>query len=566
MKRVLCLLLCLMMLSTSIAFAAESTTLPELFRVQVITGGFGVRGKASIKAYGTAPWLDVLLPFTAAEIQIRAIGMQQGDMSQYNDDDDDWQLRLYVEDTNGAPAGTTWLYGQDNAIYLSSELLPDTLLTLPADGVHLLYDLIRQDYTSLLFGLDPFGMTGSGANGNISAYNAIAEVMGVPEDEWEEKWSPVLQKYFIDLDMWLTGYGTTPELSGAKGSMTMSASYTIPAKDLKEKAKAIIAQMVYDSELQTLLLPYATLEQRVLYLNPSLIYYYDACIDALPLEGDIVLSREMSALGESISTSVSLPLPQLPDSLTAPVSDALVNLFGLPYEDVFAGMNRIVITQEGEEAAITLNGSMRTIVLSVDEAATNAESANLSGFLRITPALGNDEAPLCAAFNYKTSHTIYEDDEYLSHDDTIFSLSLEPSLDHISENDPFRSKYVDFSPVSLDLSVGYRSKSYDSYSPTQINITAAVVLRNANVTLDLVLRTTSKWDHETLPTAGAENLTTLTDARKAELVDLLIVNAVKTMSGLNVPAEPTATPEPSVTAVLDEPAPELPTAVPPMGE
>ena len=567
MKRILCLLLCLTLLGTSVAFAAD-TTLPELFRIQVITGGYGVRGKASITASGTAPWLDVLLPFTASEIQIRAIGMQQGALSQYSEGADNWQLRLYVEDSNGKAAGTTWLYGQDDAIFLSSELLPDTVLTLPDGGVHLLYDLIRQDYAGVFLGLDPLDMTSGGVNGNLSAYDAIRKVLGVPEEEWETEWEPVLQKYYVDLDMWLTGYGSVSELSGSKGSMTMSVCYTIPSADLKEKAKAVISQMLYDSELQELLLPYVTLEQRVLYLNPALLYYYDACIDALALGGDVILSREMSALGENISTSVSLPLPQLPETLTAPVNQALTGLFALPYEDAMSGMNRIVIAQAGEECSVTLSGSLRTIALSIDESATNAESANLSGFLRITPALGNDEPPLCAAFSYKTTHTVYEDDDYFSHDTSTLSLTLEPSLDLISESDPFRSKYVDFTPVNLSLTVDYRNQSYNNYSPTQVNISAAIAVKDANVTLDLVLRTTNMWDHADLPTEGAENLAELTDARKEELLAELIVNAVRTMSSLNAPAAPTATPVPEATAApaTDVPDEAAPTAVPPMGE
>ena len=169
MKRFLCLMLCLMMILGQALAADPFITLPETFNAQFITGGFGVRGYVNLKASGVAPWLDVLLPFTATQIQLRAIGREQGDYSDLLNDDDDWQLKLYMKDAANTEKGVTYLYGDPDAMYISSELLPETLLTLPVKDVHLLYDIAKRDIGSLLFGFDPFAMTGNGAGGIATA-------------------------------------------------------------------------------------------------------------------------------------------------------------------------------------------------------------------------------------------------------------------------------------------------------------------------------------------------------------------------------------------------------------
>ena len=156
MKRLLCLALCLM-LTLPAALAETADTLPKRFSRQ-LTGGNGARGYIRISASGVAEWLNLLLPFTAAEIQVRAIGQKQGAATEFVTDDDDWQFKFYVKDSEGQEAGTTWLFGNPDGVYFQSELLPDTLLHYPVSGVNLLYQLFRGETSDLFFAFDPFGM------------------------------------------------------------------------------------------------------------------------------------------------------------------------------------------------------------------------------------------------------------------------------------------------------------------------------------------------------------------------------------------------------------------------
>ena len=364
MKKLLSMMLCLAML-VSCAFAETADTLPKKFNRQ-LTGGNGLRGYMSITASGVADWLNMLLPFTATDIQIRAIGEKQGEMSESISDDDDWQVRFFAKDSQNQEVGNTWLYGDPSGVYFQSELLPGSILTVPVEQVNLLYQLMRGDYTDLFFAFDPLQMKVSGAQDNVPAYQAVANMLGISAEEWETKWLPVLEKYFLHLDLWLAGYGDPFAVSGETGALTMSATYRIPADELKSQAKYVIGQMLYDNDLMTLLLPYVTMEQRMTYLNPNMVYFYEACIDALPLSGDIVLSREMSARGEVVSNKVELPIPELPAKVADPIGEALSTLFGLTDKALLSGMNRVEIFQNASERGICLHGEKRSIRIVAD--------------------------------------------------------------------------------------------------------------------------------------------------------------------------------------------------------
>lgn len=560
MKRFLLILMCLMLVAPA-ALAATDTTPTKKFRQQVVTGGNGIRGTVTLSASGVAEWVDVLLPFTATTLQVRAIGEKQGDMTSIVSDDDDWQVKLYAKDAEGSQRAVTYLYGTPEGMWFQSELLPETLLSLPVRNVQLLYQLIDGELPALLTSFDPFGLNkAEKASGNTAAYSAMAELLQISPDEWATQWEPVLAKYYTELDMWLSMYASEPVIAGSTGSLTMSTSYSIPAENLKDEAKYIIGLMIYDSELQNLLLPHVTMEQRMLYLNPSLVYFYEYCIEQLPLSGNIILKREMTAKGETIGMSVSLPLTALPEEMTKPAGEMIAGLFSLPYTDILSGIERITFTQSGGDVSITVASPQRSISFIIDDAASNAETVHWDGFVRITPAVGNDEPPLSAAFTYKTSHKLWEDEEWVKHEDYTCFVSIEPDFSLTDADDPFRSSYVDFPPVCVEAELAYSLQTDKANRPVDLDLMVKAVLPDAEVTVNADLRTTSPWAHDVLPMEGGEELLKLTAERSRELLKQLAENAaavVNEMAALAVPAA-TEVPDPAV-----EPQ-AAPTAVPPL--
>lgn len=556
MKRLLCLALCLM-LTLPAALAETADTLPKRFSRQ-LTGGNGARGYIRISASGVAEWLNLLLPFTAAEIQVRAIGQKQGAATEFVTDDDDWQFKFYVKDSEGQEAGTTWLFGNPDGVYFQSELLPDTLLHYPVSGVNLLYQLFRGETSDLFFAFDPFGMKKPGTNGNASAYQAVANLLGIPEDTWTAEWLPVLDKYFTHLDLWLSGYGEPSIVAERDGALSMIVSYSIPVEAIKAEAKYLVGQMLYDYELQDLLLPHFTMEQQITYLNPQMIYFYESCIDAIQLSGNVVLSREMSALGEVVATTVELPLPPLPDEIKQAAGQAAKLLFQLPDEKLLEGMERLVVKQAGQQKTVILSGSQRTVVLSSTTVDGECGKTATGTFL-VAPAGDSQQRKVSAAFTCTSTHRVWQDEKYLDRDTTEFSLAIRPAEDDAA-----------FPPVELAWTLDYRNNPNQQDSPVQVNLNANATLPDAELAVESVLRITTQLNMEKLSTEGAENLTALTDERKTDLLNSIVLHMTDTMSSLNsrgadesIPGAPTEAPAPAAPA---EESSAEPTTVPPAAE
>ena len=519
LKRFLCLMLC-MMLVIPAALAETADTLPKRF-IRQLSGGNGARGYISVTASGVAEWLNLLMPFTATDIQMRAIGQKQGDLSESITDDDAWQIRFYAEDDADKEAGTTWLFGDPQGVYFKSELLPGNVLKIPVEQVHLLYQLFKGELSELFFAFDPMKLKESGANGNASAYQAIANVLGVQEDVWKAEWLPVLEKYFQHLELWLAGYGESSIVNENSGKLTMSAAYRIPAEDFKQVAKYLVGQMMYDNELQELLIPHVTMEQRITYLNPQMVYFYEACIDALALEGDIVLSREMSALGEVVSSTISLPMPALPEKVTAPANVAMQKLLGLPYEDWLNGADRLTLTQNGSERELSLQSEQRTFTMK--GVLTEQDSgAELSGSLQIIPADGVQEQAVNAMFTLGHGHRIWQDEKYLDHDTVEMKFSVKP-VDE--ENAAFK-------PVAIGVTLDYRNNPNKQDSPVQVNLNVDAELPDASVAVEAVMRITTQMTMEQLSAEGAKDVSTFTAAEKNQLVKTFMMNAANVISAL----------------------------------
>ena len=270
LKRILSVLLCAALLlgGTALAAKEDDYTLPELLYQQFAVQDYPIRGSVAVTASGTASWLDFLLPLTASTLHVRLLNLE---------DSDDFQYQVFSQDDSGSQQGLTQLYRVGDTLYLRTDVLPDVLLSMP--------------------------LAESGKS-NPSFYSVLAEMMAQPDILWESMWQPALEEYLNELELWLADYAAEPDTMTENGELVMRVSYVIPADDVKEQTKLMWKQALYDETLLALLRPMMTEEQQAAYLNPALGYFYDACIDALPLSGDLRLSRKFSARGDTLSVAV----------------------------------------------------------------------------------------------------------------------------------------------------------------------------------------------------------------------------------------------------------------------
>ena len=534
MKRILCILLCLLLAAP--AALAEDYTPTRLFRQQFITGGNGLRGTVSISVSGVAEWVDLLMPFAGPALQVRIIGEQQGAESAWVTDDEDWQAKIWAKDAAGGQQGLTYVYGNPEGLFIRSEMLPGELLTLPVKNVNLPYMVSDGEALLLTNAFNPLALPASSATGNVTAWSALGQLFAIDDAAWEEQWAPVMAKYETLMDMWLADYAAPTVVAEHEGRMTLRTSYDIPAEALKAQAKYILGLMMSDAELLMLITPYLTDDQRSLYLNPAMLWFYEHCIDAAPLHGNIMLERETTMMGETTAMTISLPLLPLPSELTAPLGRLMQQAFTLPYDDALAGLERLSIRMAGQDCSVSLSSPQRTVAVLLT-ATEEAESRRCDGFLRITPALGNDQPPLSAAFAYTSSHRLWEDEDYNTHEDFAWALEVTPDMSLVSPEDVFHSTYVEFVPLAFGAKAEYTKRDKVS-SPVQLALEVSATLPDAEVSLTASLKVAERWTHDVLPTTGGEDITTMTPERKAELRTQIIQNAVQTMMNLNaVPAQ-----------------------------
>lgn len=493
--RILCLLLCLTFACTT-ALAAEYT-LPEKMDRQ-ITFGSGVKGAVTLAVAGGSEWLDLLLPFTGSDLQIR-----------YIINGDRFQGQLYALDEQEQQRALTQIYGDDEHIYLRSDLVPDTVLSLPAGS----------GLMEALFGRE---------DGNPTYYSVVNALLGIPEEDWEADWAPVLAPYESALEQWLTDFASEPSITQTdSGTSNMTLRYAIPADALKSAMKDLMRQFLQDSALMDLLLPLLSDEQQAAYLNPAIGYYYDAVIDSLPLQGELTMVRTLSTRGEMLESTLVMPLP-----------------------DNDNGWSTLTCVIADRETSLTLTGAEQSVTLVTKESAVMSDRTIWDGVFRYLPAEGT---PISASFSLVKQFSAYTDEaDGRAHESTEWRLTAKPDLSHLEPNDPARDAYAEFEDIDISLSTHYYSKEHLN-DPTTLELTLSAHLPSLTLDMAMALRTTSPWVLSDLPTTGSELVLELTPERITELLTSFSRNAALTMTSLT--EKPAAEPDADVSAE--------PTLVPP---
>lgn len=500
MKKLISLVLAVVLaLCAATAFAVEYT-LPEKLQRQIEFGN-GLKGTLQVSVEGDGEWAKLLSPMNGAEIQLRGIHK-----------DDSFQYQAYT--LNGEEqVGLTQLYGDSQMMYLRSELLPDTLLSLSTGG-----DVINK-------------LLGGGEDENPTWYSAAMNLLTVPATSWEERWLPVLDKYDSMMEMWLNDYAAEPVVNREKDSAsTMIIRYDIPVEAVKAQTKVLMEQFLQDEELLTLLRAQLTPAQQAIYLNANLMYYYEQAIDSLNLDGTIGLERELTTKGEMNSTTITLPMPENDE-----------------------GWEQVTLEQQKNTTIVTWDGEKASVIVALEKTLSTGESAAYRGSLRVAPA-EEDAQALSVAFTATSIHSNTVDDDTRRHDVTTWSISIQPDA-----NEDAEENIISFEPMSLEARIHLHSKQANLNATTlAIDCTAQLPGGTADVAFEI--KTASPWVLETLPTTGAVSMETMTAEERIQALTDIALNGLVSLAAMN-PAELTDDESVATMTNLEFMAP-LDTAVP----
>lgn len=469
MKKFLCLMMSLVLvLTATTAFAAVEYSLLEKWQRQVDFGN-GVKGTLTVDVSGEAEWAKMLAPLNATSLEIRAIHS-----------DENFQYRIYAEKGEEL-LGLTQLYGNAETIYLKSDLLPDTLLTLATGG----------DWMDRLMS----------EGENPSLYSTMVNILNIPQTTWEGKWQPALSAYEAAIELWLENYASAPSVKRAEdGSATVLVRYDIPADAVKAEIKALWGNVLQDATLLPLLRTQMNEAQQAAYLNEHLKYHYDQVIDGLALNGNVVLEREMTAKGEAVRTDMTFPLDM-------------------------NGFTGLQVKQQGSSTTVVLQGAECSLELEMDETANLGGSTSYQGKVRLIPA-DSAQQGVAAKFTLVEIKSSTTDEDTRSHDITNWMLKLEQDADYADES------WTAFDPVEINAKVHLHSKSQQNM-PTTLEVELGVKLLDAELSAVLEMKTSSPWVLDEQPTEGAVDVASYSEEERTQLFTDLGLNGLTVLLMMN---------------------------------
>ena len=146
---------------------------------------------------------------------------------------------------------------------------------------------------------------------NINPAQFIANILSVPENEQKEKWDPVLTRYQNELEMWLAGFAVDAETVKLEtGLSALDFTYDIPMEEVNKQIVTLFGELSVDPEINMLLDSVMTAEEKALYANANLLYYYQDALNSFDMSRALKMKKRVSAIGEVLSFGLELPLDE----------------------------------------------------------------------------------------------------------------------------------------------------------------------------------------------------------------------------------------------------------------
>ncbi len=454
-KKAIGVLLSLMLVSICAfpAFAANDYTLPEKMSKQLSIGS-GLKGQFTITAEGNSPLVLALEPFLNTELQMRGL-TSEGESHYY----------IYQDTGDETQKGLTEFYVKDNQLYVRSNMLGDKVLCLPEMGA-LLNSLTKSSGENPAFASILLGVFQQGEEGRVNM------------------WEPLTEKLTKKLELWISRFEVSSARDSEEGAV-VEMNYTIPMGELKKEILALLRDMRQDQDTRTALEAVMTEEQREIYLNDTLDYFYTDAMNALNDDFDVVISRTVSTMGKEISSSIELPLDRTR----------------------FSGYTSLKIESEGKTTALILKNDEQVFHLVTEDGLIPEETDYLTWWIMSYPnheteSVSTTRSAEKVRFS-KTSETSTDVDGR-DHQNDHYTVRGESDTSRLPAEEA-KSSYPEAAPYVLDVQLHYSSKNSQS-SPTTLEINASLEMKDMKIALNGTWKSASPWIFSPFDISGAQNL------------------------------------------------------------
>lgn len=302
--RLICVLLslalCLSAFAPALAAEVDYTMAYKLFRQLASGSGFSGTVELTLSANENAPgdaWV------TAKPFLI------------------DWDY-IYVRPTQVTPAehrlDASLMDGEETVTEVHAQLKDGVLSAqspLLGDGWYALQPekLLKAEQTDDLSAQwmprleDALNASGMPAVARLAA-PILFQLHGFTDEAQRDRLQAVVEKMSLRMDLWIEGYRQNAELGRLEdGSAIITVSYLVPPANIKTQAMQMVLDLLSDEAARQSLADFVDENTAALLLNPEYQPYYFAAIEALPLSGDLTLTRTMDMRGDTVALHLSLP-------------------------------------------------------------------------------------------------------------------------------------------------------------------------------------------------------------------------------------------------------------------
>ena len=437
-KKIISMIIILIILMTGTCQAA-SYTLPEKMYNQLSIGS-GLKGSFSIYAEGdyfSTPFINVIKD---AEWSVR--GIRSGN---------DLHYYLFQSNALEEQAALSELYRKDGIYYFRSDMVQGTILAFP----------VLSQYISTLF-------PESGENGSSSSF--IAKILELPESIRKEKWEPVLQKYQNELEMWLADFTVTADtVKMENGLSALDFTYEIPMENVNEQIIKLYGEITADPEASGLLDSVMTEEEKSVYMNGNLLYYYLEALRSLGIDKPVRMTKRVSAIGDMLRFRLELPL-----------------------DERTTGYSSVVIENISQLTVITLRktGQITVFAFPEKEKMKQSEFEQSLWFARIDTDPEKIKENVSVRIDIRKTNEVYEQDEK-THETNRYDVLIQQDTTYLPADIDF-SVLPEFEQIHIAAEFHYSSK-YAQNSATTLEITADVNRGNAGLTVQGKMKTAAPW-------------------------------------------------------------------------
>ena len=437
-KKAISVIIMLIILVTGTCHAASYTLQEKMYNQLSI--GSGLKGTFTVTAEGekfSTPFLDAV---TDAEWLLR--GIRSG-----ND------LHYYVFQSNEQEEQSAFseLYRKGGVYYIKSDMVEGRILSFP----------VLSQYIDSLF---PSG----GENGSSSLF--ISQIISLPENTRKEKWDPVILRYQNELEMWLADFTVKADTVKLENNLSaLDFIYEIPTESINAEILKIFGKIMSDPEATALLDTVMTEDEKKIYLNPNLLYFYAEALQSLRIDRPVKMSKRVSAIGDLLRFRLELPL-----------------------DERSTGYQSVCIEMIGQTTLITLVKTGETLLVGFPSAEKLKQTSFEQSFwfVRVNSDPEKAKNNRAIRIDVKKTNDSYEKDEK-THETDHYDISVTQDTGYLPE-DTDLSLLTEEDPIHAAVELHYSSK-YAQNSATTLEISADLQQADSRMKISGKLKTAAPW-------------------------------------------------------------------------